>query len=392
MHHTLLLSKYKSTTRYALLNKEGVPLEFGLDYFTYRNAIYMARISAISPSFGMVFFDLGPTFKHPGLFSTTPTHTKQFEVGQHVLVQIRFASPPLSYTRSVLPLKGPTVSPELRFSSPYFIYFPQAYTPGVFYSKRVSKHKIEPHYSSLRSILSSQEGLILRPLSEVVSLSVLHDHLEKTKIRVSELLQKKAKIGTCIYSPPSVLFQKLEDIAYTLSKIIMDDKTLFGKIEKFIEIYNLSCTADFKIPNPLQDSLFKAFSLEEQWEESISPLIPLPSGGNLFIEKTEGFWVVDVNSQGREGVSSALTPQSLNEEAAKVLFSILRLCNMSGKILVDFLPFSQKKDYQKFHMLLERLSNADVVSTKVSWLNQKGLCEITRERTSLSLIEAMKLF
>ena len=390
MHHTLLISKDKTRTRYALLDENKLPIEFGTDHPTQRNAIYNARVLDVKPAFGMVFFDLSPHYVQAGLFSTTPTQAKKFQIGQFSLVQIRFAPPPSIKTHSFLKVKGPKITPELRFSCPYFIYFPQ--TAGVFYSKRLEKRKIEPFLSTLKSLLSPQEGLILRPLCTQATFQSLQDHLKAIKKDAQTCLDKRKKgpLGTCLYEAPSSLFQKLEEVGFSLSTIIVDDKSLYEDTKGFVQKYQLPCMVEFKLNNPLKESLFESFSLEEKWEEALSPFVPLPSGGNLTIEKTEGFWAVDINSQGREGILSALSPKTLNEEAAKTLFHTIRLRNLSGKIIIDFLPFPQKEDSLSFHQFLKKYAALDPISSKISNFSQTGLCEITRERIESSLLESVE--
>lgn len=390
MHHTLLISKNKTLARYALLDKSKLPIEFGIDYATQKNSIYAGRVLDVKPAFGMVFFDLTPYFDQPGLFSTTTTHAKKFQTGKTYLIQVRFAPLPVK-GHSFLRTKGPKVTPELRFSCPYFIYFPK--NPGIFFSKRLDKKKIEPFLPTLKSLLSNQEGLILRPLYEQVSsLLSLKTYLKDIQEKAQTILNKEESTFSkaCLYKASSSLFQKIEEIGFSLSTIIVDNKFLYADIKDFMQNYQLSCEVKLKLNNPLQESLFESFSLEEKWEESLSPFVPLPAGGNLIIEKTEGFWAVDVNSQGREGISSARSPKALNEEAAKTLFHTIRLRNLGGKIIIDFLPLPQKEDFQDFYHFLKKLASYDPISLKISCFTQTGLCELTREKTENSLLESVQ--
>ena len=173
-----------------------------------------------------------------------------------------------------------------------------------------------------------------------------------------------------------------------LNALLTDDPETFKQLKAFTatEMPGLSSLIHLYKG---RESLFKAESIEEIIEATLEPLVPLPNGGNIIIHETSALICVDVNTGDTNQKSHEQMLRSLNKEAAKIFAQQIRLRNLSGLMVIDFLKMQNRRDQLDVLKTLQRAVKDDPQPTFVGGFTKFGLVEITRQRDGLSLSNAI---
>lgn len=380
MKNTLLISHSEAQTRFALL-KNGNPVELRLEHETCIGDIFAGYVQTINKALGMAFIDLGG--KIPGLLPLSQSFwTKPpFHEGQKILVQVTRDADSSSALEKT---KGVRLSHDISFSTPFFIYLPKS--PGLKFSRTLPKDSVNPErLSALKESLAHGEGLIIRRLVDSVSLDVLQNVVHTCQKTWSDLQEHfhSFKKPSLLLKGPSFSIQYILHHVGSLEKIITNDKNLFHAIKSFFATYGLSSVISLESHISLhQDSLFKDYHIEDTWDILEEPVIKIPDVGELILDKTTAFWVFDVNAS-----STSLSPFDINLKAGEKILEEIRLKNLSGTIVVDFIPLRSLPLRQKLLTLLQKQAHQDPNQTHVHSISPLGLCEITRTKKGPSLLE-----
>ncbi|HCJ4508358.1 TPA: ribonuclease E/G, partial [Listeria innocua] len=134
--------------------------------------------------------------------------------------------------------------------------------------------------------------------------------------------------------------------------------------------------------------LFADLGIKQQMDRLSRPVVHLSNGSSLFIEKTEAMWVVDVNSSRFKGTSAKeKTVEAVNIKAVPEIFRQIRLRNMSGMILVDFIGGMSEEGQGELREAIEKESREEYITTQVAALSQSGLLQLTRRKKQQSFLE-----
>lgn len=211
-----------------------------------------------------------------------------------------------------------------------------------------------------------------------------------------ESLRKRAQHAMCferIYQEAPGFLTQLDSLKLDASEhfqILTDNRELYKQLKGYMEQSGSNLIPYLKLYEDKQISLNSLYSFESQLEKLLATKVWLKCGGYLVIEPTEAMTVIDVNSGKctRKKLTQELV-QLINEEAAIEVFRQLRLRNLSGMILVDFINFSKKDTEREFLQSLRRLATKDRVPTTVHDMTALGIVEITRKKILRSLKEQM---
>lgn len=178
--------------------------------------------------------------------------------------------------------------------------------------------------------------------------------------------------GTCLYKAPRRWSEILDrNAAEEFSRIVTDDETVFEDLGGKAAFY------DDKLV-----SLYKLYNLSTVLDRALAKKVWLSSGAYVFIERTEAFTVIDVNSgkiSGRAGSEELFL--KVNKEAADEIFRQLRLRHISGSILVDFISMKKGESVNELFSYCQELAEADPVYVNVVDITKLGIMEITRHKT-----------
>jgi ribonuclease G len=248
----------------------------------------------------------------------------------------------------------------------------------------------------LKKIISSFKqkgfGVIVRTVAEGKSEEVLRNDYEQLKSSWDRLQGKaeRTQSPTLVYEDLETASSVIRDLLTSdVEKIVIDSKKLFRKTSRYLEDVssNMANRLDFY---RLKTPLFEGMGIEDELVKLMRPKVWLKSGAYLIIEKTEAMVVVDVNS-GRFVGKKQHEDNSLkiNLEAAREVARQLRLRDLSGLIVIDFIDMREEANRRKVYYELRKELKKDRAKVAVSPISEFGLLEMTRQRIRLSLIDSM---
>ena len=287
--------------------------------------------------------------------------------------------------------KGPRITTEVALPGRLLVLVPGANYIGI--SKKIwDKYERRRLKKIAQRLRQGDIGIIIRTVAEGKS----KEHIEND---FSQLMENWVKIENKANheEAPILVYEDLETASSVVrdlltpdvEKIIIDSKRLYKKTQKYLDEVSPSLLDRlelYKIKSPL----FESFGIESEIEKLMRSKAWLKSGAYLIIEKTEAMVVVDVNS-GRFVGKKLHEENSLkiNLEAAREIARQLRLRDLSGLIVIDFIDMKQDENRKKvFHELRKELRK-DRAKVAVAPITEFGLLEMTRQRIRVSLLDSM---
>tara|TARA_Y100001934_G_C12363821_1_gene782274 strand:- start:206 stop:1747 length:1542 start_codon:yes stop_codon:yes gene_type:complete len=287
--------------------------------------------------------------------------------------------------------KGPRVTTEVALPGRLLVLVPNASYIGI--SKKIWDKFERRRLKKIAQKLRIQNiGIIIRTVAEGKS----EEHIEndfKQLIDSWNNIESKANNK----SAPALIYEDLETASSVVrdlltpdvEKIIIDSKRLYKKTQKYLEDISPSLLDRLELYK-LKAPLFESFGIESEIEKLMRPKAWLKSGAYLIIEKTEAMVVVDVNS-GRF-IGKKLHEQNslkINLEAAREIARQLRLRDLSGLIVIDFIDMKFEDNRKKVYHELRKELKKDRAKVAVAPITEFGLLEMTRQRIRVSLLDSM---
>lgn len=303
---------------------------------------------------------------------------KLLKDGDEILVQV--AKEPLGS-------KGPRVSMNISIPGHYLVLMPNYNSVGI--SRRIED---EDKRDALRKILLAIKpdgmGVIARTASVDVGEESLVKDLEylKSVWQQVELRSRQKKSPAILYEEPDIVLKATRDLySDEVSHVVIDNPEPFARLQDFLS---------FHIPDAVphlekfgEDQLiFDFYGIEKQIDKALSKKVWLPSGGFIVIDQTEALTSFDVNTGkyvGRENPRDTILKTNL--EAVGEVVLQLKLRNLGGIIVIDFIDMEFAADQAKVKTALEDLLKDDKARTNVLAVNELGLVQMTRKRTSESI-------
>ena len=306
-----------------------------------------------------------------------------FPVGTDVLVQV---------TKGPIGTKGPRVTTNLSIPGRYLVLLPHTNHVGV--SKRIQSHK---ERDRLRNILRKVKlppgmGCICRTLGEGKKEEFFINDIEMLLDIWKKLETNNATMRApyCVYREPDLITRSTRYfLTEDINAIIVDDQEAYKKIRKQIVKFsdvNVNKLKLYDLPRPI----FQKFNLAAQISSIFERSVPLPSGGYICIDETEALIAIDINSgKARQGKDHPETILNTNIEAAEEIARQLRLRDIGGLVVVDFIDMRSKKDQMTVYRTLKTALHNDKAKTKITTISQLGLLETTRQREHQSLQDSL---
>jgi ribonuclease G len=411
-------------TRVAI-TEDGYLADFFVDYPENRRTvgdIYLGKVARVLPGIKAAFIDIG--MKHDAFlhFSDIGESTKQlqdiigdddsdvddedeeekrsnnkqtstdssakFQIpklqkGQEILVQI---------TKEPVNNKGVRVSSSISLPGRFCVLLPFDGKVGI--SKKIFDFKERKRLRQIaRGILPKNYGLIIRTVAKDQTEEALKDDL-------NNLMKTWQEIETSVKTekPPSLIYQDMNTTSSVIrdlftpdiTKVFIDAKKLYKQIKNYVQVVQPGLVDKIEL-FPSGNSIFDSFKIEEQIKTLMGRKVPLPSGGYLIIDHTEAMVVVDVNS-GRYAKSKEQELNSLKTdlEAAREIARQLRLRDIGGIIVIDFIDLEEEKNKKKVFDELKKEFRRDRAKVTVLPMSDFGLVQITRQRVRQNIMQTMK--
>ena len=287
--------------------------------------------------------------------------------------------------------KGPRVTTEVALPGRLLVLVPNASYIGI--SKKIwDKYERRRLKKIAQRLREENIGVIIRTVAEGKS----EEHIENDFNQLLDTwyrIEKKADRD----DSPVLVYEDLETASSVVrdlltpdvEKIIIDSKRLYRKTQLYLEDISPSLLERLDLYK-LKAPLFESFGIESEIEKLMRPKVWLKSGAYLIIEKTEAMVVVDVNS-GRFIGKKLHEENSLkiNVEAAREVARQLRLRDLSGLIVIDFIDMKFDENRKKVYHELRKELRKDRAKVAIAPITEFGLLEMTRQRIRLSLLDSM---
>ncbi|MBA2664649.1 MAG: Rne/Rng family ribonuclease [Bradymonadaceae bacterium] len=301
--------------------------------------------------------------------------------GEEVLVQV--AKEPMGS-------KGARLTSHISIPGRYVVFMPTVSHIGI--SRRIES---ERERKRLRRIVEENRppgtGFIVRTVSEDIDEEKLLRDMELLVKLWSDVLDKsnKVKAPYLLYEEPDLLLRATRDLFTTnVQRLIIDDPKAHAHVAEFTQTFMPSFSPYIELYTS-NEPIFDAYGIEIEIKRALSREVPLKSGGSLVFDKTEALAAVDVNTGKFVGSSNNLEETILrtNLEAAEEVVYQLRLRNIGGIIIIDFIDMEDPKNREKVYRTLEACLKKDRVTTNALAISEFGLVEMTRKRVRESLVQ-----
>ena len=349
--------------------------------------IYVGRVKNIVANIGAAFVEVAAGVECYYAISENPTpiFTKKIGkkplcVGDEVLVQI---------SKEAVKTKVPTVTSKLNITGKYAVLTYGDTRVGA--SAKLTKTEKERLVEVAKKYASSEFGIIMRTNAKEVDAELLRGELEKLCEEYETLkVQATTRICySCLASAPKEYLAEIRNIYQEgLTDIIIEDKTIYDEIKSFLikeqpeDLDKLHFYEDNMLP------LHKLYGIEKHLANALREHVWLKSGAYLVIQPTEALTVIDVNT-GKcvsKKKDDALYLR-INIEAAKEAARQIRLRNLSGIILVDFINLSKKEYMDELLSVFRHELQKDPIATSLIDVTKLQLVEVTRKKVRKPLHE-----
>lgn len=383
----LLITNIQGTRLTALVSEKRV-LEIQIeDQTSLLGNIYVGKVKQVVKNLNAAFVDFLPNQtgylsltdnKHILYGNTIPG--KSLRPGDEILVQV---------AKDAMKTKDPVLTTNLNFSGNYSVITTDKPIVG-FSTKLVDKAWKQMIKPQIEAITENQFGTIVRTNAYGQPVENLLDEVQKLKEKCEKLVSD-AKFRTCytkLYeAEPDYLKLFANAHPQSLEEVLTDDEEVYHLLEERIKSVPVRFYSDDMI------TLSKLYSLEIAMNQAFQKKVWLKSGGYLIIEQTEAMVVVDVNTgkySGKKTLEEAIL--KINLEAAQELCYQLRLRNLSGIIIVDFIDM--KIDEHKSLLLhqLRDYAKRDSIKTTVLDMTALNLVEMTRKKGRKPLVDQLGAF
>ncbi|WDD98173.1 ribonuclease G [Thalassomonas actiniarum] len=396
MSAELLVNVTPSETRVALI-ENGVLQEVHVEREARRGLvgnIYLGKVIRVLPGMQAAFIDINldkAAFLHASDINSklitakngnendqVPDIRTLVHEGQYLMVQV---------VKDPLGTKGARLTTDLTIASRYLVLMPGAHHAGI--SQRIEDVN---ERNRLKGIVSDycddQHGFIVRTAAEGADEPDLkHDaeFLRRVWEKIQERKQRKV-VKTALYQDLSLAFRVIRDVVgISLERIRIDSKLSFDQLADFTREFVPELTSVLEY-YPGERPIFDLFDAEREIQRALHRKIELKSGGSLIIDQTEAMTTIDINTGAYVGHRNLEeTIFSTNIEATQAIARQLRLRNLGGIIIIDFIDMNSEEHKHRVLHSLEQAMSKDKVKFSVHGFSSLGLVEMTRKRTRESL-------
>ena len=306
----------------------------------------------------------------------------ELKTGQEIYVQV---------IKEAFAGKGPRVTTEVALPGRLLVLVPNAKYIGI--SKKIwDKYERRRLKKIVSSLKDKDMGVIVRTVAEGKS-----EGLIKKDFNILVQNWKKLQMKSSRSKGPNLVYEDLETASSVIrdlftpdiSKIVLDSKKLYRKLQSYLEDVSPNMANRLEYYK-LKQPLFESMGVENELDKLLRPKVWLKSGAYLIIEKTEAMVVVDVNSGRFVGKKNhEENSLKINLETCKEISRQLRLRDLSGLVVIDFIDMREESNRKKVYYELRKELKKDRAKVAVSPISDFGLLEMTRQRIRLSLLDSM---
>jgi ribonuclease E len=359
--------------------------------------IYLGRVQNVLPGMEAAFVDIG-TPKNAVLYrgdvhydledieggtAGRPRIEDVLKAGQTILCQV---------TKNPIGAKGARLTQEVSLPGRFVVLIPNSSTYGI--SKRLPDDERKRLRGILDRVKPAQHGVIVRTAAESVTTEEIEDDVRRLLSQWGQIdgLAKRSKAPALLYREPDMAVRVIrEEFSQEYRSVLIDNRDLYLAVRDYVASISpeLADRVEYYDPEAEPLPMFERHHVHEQLHRALDRKVWLPSGGSLIIERTEALTVIDVNTGKNVGRSSLEeTVFKNNLEAAVEIARQLRLRDIGGIIVVDFIDMERRDNREEVARVFRDALSRDKTRTQVFEISELGLCEMTRKRIGEGLLES----
>ncbi|HZM02222.1 MAG TPA: Rne/Rng family ribonuclease, partial [Candidatus Saccharimonadales bacterium] len=303
--------------------------------------------------------------------------------GSEIIVQV---------TKGPIGTKGPRVTTNLVLPGRFLVLLPNSDQSGI--SRKIENPEERARLKKILREINIPEGMgvIMRTAGEgqqkryfILDLAILLEQWKEIQDKI-----KSQPPASCVFQEPDLIERTVRDfLTEDVARVVVDTPQAFDRIRTMIS--RISSRAASKIILYAEHQpIFDRFNITRQLENAFSRQVHLKSGGYIVIDETEALVAIDVNTgRHKSNRDQESTILRVNSEAADEICRQLRLRNMGGLIVLDFIDMKSRRDQQQVYQRIKEGLRRDRAKTHVLPISQLGLMEMTRQRHSESVRAAV---
>jgi ribonuclease E len=364
--------------------------------------VYRGRVQNVLPGMEAAFVDIGIPKNavlymgdvrydrddieggEGGSSATQPRIEDVLKAGQTILCQV---------TKNPIGAKGARLTQEVSLPGRFAVLVPNSSAFGI--SKRLGDTERRRLRRIVDEVKPSGHGMIVRTAAEGVSAEELQRDVETLleQWNAIEAASKSSDAPGLLYREPELSVRILrEELNAEYRGVVIDDRALFEQVRDYVRAVSPELSDRVEYYDPVEEGLpiFERYHVHEQLHKALDRKVWLPSGGSLIIERTEALTVIDVNTGKNVGKTNLEeTVYRNNLEAAEEVARQLRLRDIGGIIVIDFIDMEIRENRDKVAGALRNALARDKTRTQVFDISELGLVEMTRKRVSEGLLETL---
>lgn len=307
-------------------------------------------------------------------------------IGDEIIVQVE---------REAVKTKPPTLSGTINLPGKYTVLI--SGDAGISISSKIKdKDKRDRLHDILKKYVSNEYGFIARTNSEDIDDETFENEIKYLAEKYSNMVRygcHKARFNCLYEAPPGYISSIRDSYSEEITDIITDNEDIYGKIHEFMEQSQKTEINKLTLWNPENGKLDAVYNVSRIIEHALMPKVWLKSGAYIIIQSTEALVSIDVNTG--KAISKKKDVEKnffkVNLEAAKEIARQLRLRNLSGIIIIDFIDMKTEEYNSRLMDCLRQELSKDPVRTVVVDMTKLGLVEVTRKKVRKSLYEQLQV-
>jgi ribonuclease G len=412
IHKEVIINAESLETRVAVL-EEGKLEEFTIERTTEERlvgSIFKGKVRNLEDGLKAAFVDIGfeknaflhywdivPSNFDSGVELVERETKKQRDKPRITQKDIPRLYPPgsdiiVQVTKGPIGNKGPRVTTNLVLPGRYLVLLPNSDQSGI--SRKIENQQERQRLKKILRDLTIPDGMgvIMRTVGEgqqaryfVRDLALLLEEWKQIQDRI-----KSQPAATCVFQEPDLIERTVRDfLTEDVERIVVDNPKANDRMREMISKISRRSAAKIKLYTDSQP-IFDRFNITRQLENAFSRTVHLKSGGYIVVDETEALVAIDVNTgRHKGGRDQESTILKVNIEAADEISRQLRLRNMGGLIVLDFIDMKSRRDQQQVYQRMKDGLRRDKAKTHILPISQLGLMEMTRQRHSESVHAAV---
>ncbi|MFL1464722.1 ribonuclease G [Marinobacter sp. HN1S83] len=361
--------------------------------------IYKGKVVRVLPGMEAAFVDIGlerAAFIHASDVVASQSTAQETNEAPKVVPDIRTLlregqSLVVQVTKDPIGTKGARLTTQLSIPSRYLVFMPGTSHVGI--SQRIEDDNERARLKTLVEESAAKQtdaegGYIIRTAAEAAApddligdMAYLHRLSQSIHERIA-----RVQAPTVVYQDLPLFIRTIRDlIRPQTEKVRIDSRESHQRVMEFVEEF-VTEFSDKVEYYPGERPIFDLYSVEDEIQKALSRKVQLKSGGYVIIDQTEAMTTIDINTGafvGHRNLEETIFKTNL--EAARAISRQLRLRNLGGIIIIDFIDMEDSEHQRQVHRMLEKMLERDHAKTKITGVSELGLVEMTRKRTTESL-------